>query len=97
MTQRVYLVRSGEARRECKLPYEGALHVEVDGTCPECGVASFGARGTGRRPSADDQAWEADALSTCCNKPIGTLRVEVSTIFGVREDEAVMNGRCRVY
>ena len=48
-------------------------------------------------PSADDRAWEADAVALCCRSTVGILRVEMSTLFGVREDELVLRGRCRVY
>jgi hypothetical protein len=48
-------------------------------------------------PGADDRAWEADGYCTACKAHVGTIRVEPDTLFGVREDEAVLMGRCRVY
>ncbi len=60
-------------------------------------MEGFCAQGTGRRPSVDDRAYEADAVSACCSKAVGTLRLEVSTLFGVREDEAVARLGVRIY
>lgn len=84
-------------RIPCSLPYAGADFVEVDGTCPTCGAKPYKARGGEPHPSADDRAWEATACCVACSTVVGTLRVEPSTIFGVREDQAVLCGRCRVY
>jgi hypothetical protein len=81
----------------CSLPQPDAEHAEVDAICPLCGATTFGVYGTGRRPSLDDRAWEADGRSTCCQRYVGTIRMEMNTVFGVREDEAVFSARCRVY
>lgn len=89
----MFLIRDGE-----RLPIAShGSHATCDGLkCPKCdGVLRIG--GSGKRPSSDDRAWEADGYSLCCLVPVGLIRVEVDTIFGVREDEAVLNGRCRVY
>lgn len=72
-------------------------HAVADKPCPHCSATPLKVAGTGRRPSKDDRAWEADAVALCCKKAVGIIRVEMSTIFGVREDEAVLHGRCRVY
>jgi hypothetical protein len=93
---KIFLVRSDEARREMKTPFVGADHAVVEGACPECGNADFKVAGTGRRPSADDRAWEANAVALCCRKPAGIIRAEMDTLFGVREDE-IVGSRCRVY
>ena len=69
----------------------------LDFTCPHRGCKDVGVQGSGKRPSADDRAWEADGYSTCCKKHLGLIRAEVNTLFGVREDQAVLQGRCRVY
>lgn len=57
----------------------------------------FKVAGTGRRISSDDRAYEADAVALCCEKRVGLLRVETGTLFGVREDEAVMRLGVRIY
>lgn len=91
-------------RRKCVVPYEGAKHVLADGCCPLCLVdeAGFGRRvfkiaGGNPSASADDRAWEATAVCLGCRKIVGTLRVETDTLFGVQEDERVLNGPWRVY
>lgn len=65
--------------------------------CPYCGVAEFRVAGNGMHPSADDRAYEADAGCVKCKAHVGTLRAEMNTLFGVREDMAVTSGRFRVY
>jgi hypothetical protein len=85
-------------RHVATLPYAHADHVLVTGRkCPHCGCDPFGVAGRGRRASADDRAWEADASCTNCGRAVGLLRAEPDTLFGVTEDEAVLKGRCRVY
>lgn len=98
------LVEKGKAR-QCREPFAGADHAVAFGPCPGCGrqdsygVGTYGFKvaGTGKRPSADDRAWEADAVALCCNKHVGILRVEPNTLFGVREDEAVSRLGIRIY
>ena len=71
----------------CVEPFAGADHaVVVDTLCPSCGVSPFKVAGTGRHIAPDDRAYEADAVALCCDKSVGTLRVEVNTLFGLRED-----------
>ena len=96
---KVYLLVAGEKRCECTLAFDVADYVTVvteDG-CPQCKSKPLRVHGNGPRPSEDDRAYEADATSVCCGKVVGVLRAEVNMLFGVREDQAVLNGRCRVY
>lgn len=92
----VWLIRDGE-RRVAAPPFNGADHAVVKGACPHCTAMPFKVAGTGRRPSTDDQAYEADAVALCCRTPVGILRAEVNTLFGVREDEAVSRLGIRIY
>jgi hypothetical protein len=69
-------------------PFAGADHVVAYGVC--CG------RITGRNPREDHDTVTSDAFCVC-GKAVGTIRVKVSTIFGIEEDRAVLNGRARVY
>lgn len=96
MSMKITLL-SPSGTRPCKAPYEGADHVAAEGACPQCKANPFKVAGNGMRPSADDRAWEADATCWACRKHVGTLRVDTGTLFGVREDRAVLEGRCRVY
>lgn len=96
---KVYLIHDGQ-RRACTLPYAESDHVVADGACPHCKSLEklpFKIAGSNQRPSEDDRAWEADAVALCCGRGVGILRVETNTLFGVREDRAVLAGRCRVY
>lgn len=87
----------GGPQRKAAPPFPEADHAVVDGKCPACGAEPFKVAGHGKYASQDDRAWEAEASALCCGKHVGTLRVETNTLFGVREDEAVLRGRCRVY
>lgn len=83
----------------------GAWDCDARGGAHRCNPADpsdgypphFKVAGSGRRPSDDDRAWEADAGCVACKAHLGILRVETNTLFGVREDERVLRGRCRVY
>lgn len=85
------------ARIPLHLPHEEADHAVAVGACPKCNASPWGVQGTGRRPSTVDRAWEADGVPTCCQQFVGVIRWETDTLFGVREDELVLSGRCRVY
>jgi hypothetical protein len=97
----VYLIPSGEGGRlVCQLPPsdEAQTYVTVvDGGCPFCSADPFRVRGERPRDSSDDRATEADASCLKCGQDVGLLRVEMDTIFGVKEDRAVLQGRARVY
>lgn len=96
MPPKIRLLRTGEpARKVSAQPHAATGHVE--GTCPECGAAEFRVHGTGRRPSADDLAWETDAISACCKAPVGLIRHETGTFFGVREDALIATMGIRIY
>ncbi len=86
-------------RLACTHPESGAQFVIVaDVACHLCGFLPFTVAGGDPYPSNDDRAYEARAECLACKATVGTLRAEVSTIFGVTEDMAVMDhGRCRVY
>ncbi len=45
----------------------------------------------------DHDTYTAPAWCRTCDEHVGTIRVKVSTIFGIEEDARVLNGRCRVY
>lgn len=61
----------------------------VEGACPHCHSDELLIAGTGRRASRDGNAHEADGYALCCGSYVGTIRADVDTIFGVREDEDV--------
>ena len=79
-----------------KLPHQGATSVEVPGeVCPHC-KADLVVAGAKRRIGGHD-FYSAEAGCVACDTYVGELRLKVSTIFGLEEDERVLSGRCRVY
>lgn len=100
---------AGGGKRKAWEPFSGADHALIEGKCPHCSHVEqaspghkasgdvFKAAGTGRRIAPDDRHFEADAVALCCRKPLGFFRVETATLFGLHEDRAVLQGRCRVY
>lgn len=96
MSRRIHL-QTSERRRRCRLQSPDAAHATAEGRCPICSAEPFRIRGTGRRIAADDRAYEADAVCLTCEQMVGTLRVEVNTLFGLREDEAVFRSGVKIY
>ena len=81
-----------EGRRYTATP--AGEHAVIGGlTC--CGAA---VRAVGKNmQTVEDRRYEADAFTKCCGVAIGTLVVKPATLFGIEEDNRVLNGRCRVY
>jgi len=94
---KIYLIRPTGKKVPAKLPYESADHAVLATDCPECGEHEAKVQGTGKRSSQDKMAWEADAVATCCDRYVGTLRCEVSTLFGVEEDARVFSLGIKIY
>lgn len=72
-----------------------ATHAVVEGACPHCKATPFRARGNGMQRGHD--TYTADATCVDCGKFVGRLVVTMNTLFGLDEDEAMLNGRPRVY
>ena len=87
----------GRGRRSARLPYQGAEHVLMAGACPACGAD--GPALFGDRPEQGHDRYTATAVhvGADCGAAIGTMVVEFDTLFGIEEDERVLNGRPRVY
>ena len=66
------------------------------GACPGCGAAPFLVQGHGRHRHTRD-TFRAAGRAMCCGDAVGYLYAKADTIFGLEEDEAVLNGRGRVY
>lgn len=85
-------------RFECTLSYNGADYVIARGLdiCPLCkaDLKVAGRKGTMRN---DHDTYYAEAGCLSCGGTLGELQTQVSTVFGIDEDEAVLNGRARVY
>ena len=86
-------------RYAAKPPHDQALYVVVSGVdpCPGCKKEGpLEVQGAGKHIESRD-TYAAVAVTRCCSRQIGTIRVMVNTIFGIEEDEAVQCGRWRVY
>jgi hypothetical protein len=91
------LPKDGSTRVRMKLPAKDAPSVPMEVACPSCGANPYLIFGGNKHISKDDLAYESDGYCTSCQAYVGTIRLEVETLFGLREDEAVLKGRCRVY
>lgn len=95
---RVFLRDEDGAEHEAAAPPDkGAPVVSIDAACPGCGARSpieVAGKGIERH---DDRVYYARAFHVGCGTRLGVLCVEVDTIFGIEEDQRVLNGRPRVY
>jgi hypothetical protein len=66
------------------------------GLCPGCGATPLVVQGHGRHRYTRD-TFRVDGTALCCGDPVGHIYATMDTIFGLEEDEAVLNGRARVY
>jgi len=57
--------------------------------CHACGSKPFRVRCDESRESEDDRHLEGEARCIACGAVVGLLRVNVDTLFGLREDRAV--------
>jgi hypothetical protein len=81
----------------CCAPHAACAHVEADVDCHGCErKGPLEIVGTGNVVRGFD-TYTTQAKTLCCGAVLGELRVTVSTIFGIEEDERVLNGRARVY
>jgi hypothetical protein len=80
----------------CTLPFPSCAYAVVDGwTCQNCG--KNGVAGRDKRIEGHD-VYAANGGCADCKIITGVVRAKVfSTLFGLEEDERVLNGRCRVY
>lgn len=93
---RVSVTISDEGR-PCSLP-ECGKWIDVHGRCPACNHGELRVIGDERNQDIGSHTIKAPALALCCGQEIGVVLVELSTIFGIEEDRAVLvHGRARVY
>lgn len=97
MTQKVKFHPCEGKVRNAKAPFAGAAYVVVDGVCPHCKAEPFNVAGVKGTLVRGHDTYTADAGCVGCNVPTGKLVITVNTLFGIEEDERVLNGRCRVY
>ena len=63
--------------------------------CPSCRSEHPAIRGTGITHH-DYDTYYAGAIAACCGARL-RMETQISTVFGIDEDRAVLNGRPRVY
>lgn len=60
----------------------------ADVPCPHCKATPLRVQGTGKRIASHD-TYAAEAVAMCCDRHVGEIRAQVSTLFGLEEDERV--------
>jgi len=94
---KITLVTDSGERLSMREPYPDAGHVvpskDIDTPCPHCELPL-----QARCPVFTTGHDTMRGRAVCaCGEGVGTLTVKVETIFGIEEDNRVLNGRCRVY
>ena len=96
MTTWIEIQRRDGIDRRNVTPGDGAGTAE--GACPGCGTEPFLVRGGNMTRLPDDRTYRAGGRCVSCNDPVGYIYWRTNTIFGLEEDEAVLeHGRARVY
>ncbi len=101
---KITIALSDGSRHDAMLPYDGAAHVTASLDCPHgcptpvvLGIRHrLSVRGAGIERRAHD-TYFASAVALCCGRRIGTLETQISTLFGIQEDEMVLAGPWKVY
>jgi hypothetical protein len=106
---KITLTFNDGSRRRGRLPYPNAPRVVVNRKCgaklpnPGLGKGFAGGicdsteyKGAGMSIESRD-TYRANAICDRCGHPAGTLRVQVPTMWGIEEDERVLNGPWKVY
>jgi len=78
-----------------KLAFREAESVDFKTLEAHCGGEYLTVRGGD--PTVDYDTYTSKAVCAVCGEHLGTLKVKVSTLFGIEEDQRVLNGRARVY
>lgn len=71
----------------------------ADGACPGCGCTPFEVRGANLRtdPNRRHDGRMSDGRCVACGDAVGHIYAIVDTIFGIEEDDRMLNGRAMVY
>ena len=83
-------------------PQESGDRAHAPGACPHCGATPFAVAGSGKsieKPAGGgpSDTYRADGGCLACGRYVGVIRVKVSTLFGLEEDEAVARLGVRIY
>jgi hypothetical protein len=74
-------------------------HTMDDRACEHCKESPLTIAGRGMEIEGDgwSDTYVAQACCKSCMGSVGKIRAKMGTIFGLREDAAVLHSRCRVY
>jgi len=89
-------IELNEQKIEATRPFEGSDFVEAKTDCPHC-KASAPIKVQGGESFHDHDTYTCAAFCVGCKGSLGKMKVQVDTIFGIEEDNRVLNGRWRVY
>ena len=95
MSLKITITLKDGRKVKAKLPYEHASDAVTDVQCPN-GGHFLAAHGIGT-PQVEYDTMTSPARCCGCGERIGTITVKVNTLFGIEEDERMLNGRFRVY
>lgn len=83
---------------------DGAAVAHADIACPHCGSQPLAVAAPAQRihdrhehPEDPRDYYAGDGYCAACKQGVGEVRAIVKSIFGLREDHAVLEGRPRVY
>lgn len=98
---RIWIKPDDGPRVPAYLPYAEARYVlvsreDAQAFHAEC-VDHDGLSVQGGTPTIGHNTYTCKAFCACCRQPLGVMTVRVSTLFGIEEDDRVLNGRFRVY
>jgi hypothetical protein len=90
---RVTVIDTDDRRHPAAIAENGEF-VTID-RCSSCQAEHLAVRGTGITHH-DHDTYYARAVAACCGACL-RMETKVSTLFGIEENRAVLNGRPRVY
>jgi len=89
------LIMEGD-RTRLKMPKDGATAILVPKqSCPHC-KKELTVTGGGKHIKNQD-TYAAPAICVACNMYVGELELQVSTLFGLEEDERVLSMGVKIY
>ena len=91
------VLRTEAGDHKAKPPYKDANVVDVATlACPHCEAKPLRVQG-GETSIEADRVYVAKAWCVGCKETVGSLRVTPPSLFGLEEDQAIENSRCRKY
>jgi hypothetical protein len=95
---RVTFTGNDDKKHRAIVPYEDAGHVLVPGMlCPTCRIEPLRVKGTGKYVESSNTYAAHAVCAENCGAHLGTLRVQVNTLFGIEEDERVFASGIKIY